>query len=245
VHFAENGDYLDYETNSPLAKNGGKAAIIKSLNSTNLVMIGDGKTDLEAQQAGAKVIGFGGVVNRKLVRENADFFVANENLMAILPFLGFYRNGEDFFWASKVRFQIRFLYVVLLLFIGYMVLTQPIDTRSAIIEFDCKFTMLVLNLYFINDFIILRTRKHFTDELIKKIYTRWFGKFVLLLDESFLNSELGYQNFIKNIPWYYVVLWFSPSISVFMYWIFEFFSSGTYKLWIQTIVDWSASFLFS
>lgn len=93
VYFAENGDYLDYETESPLAKNGGKAAIIKSLNAKNLVMIGDGKTDLEAQQAGAKVIGFGGVVNRKIVSSCADFFVADENLTAILPFLLEDTNG--------------------------------------------------------------------------------------------------------------------------------------------------------
>ena len=87
IYFSENGDYLGYETESPLAKNGGKAAIIKSLNSTNIVMIGDGKTDLEAQQAGAKVIGFGGVVNRKLVCEQADFFVADKNLTAVLPYI--------------------------------------------------------------------------------------------------------------------------------------------------------------
>lgn len=87
VYFSENGDYAGYETDSPLAKNGGKAEVVKSLQAKNLVMIGDGKTDLEAQQAGAKVIGFGGVVNRKLVRENADIFVADENLTAILPFL--------------------------------------------------------------------------------------------------------------------------------------------------------------
>ena len=87
MYFTENGDYLGYETDSPLAKNGGKAAIIKSLQSTSLVMIGDGKTDLEAQQAGAKMIGFGGVVNRKLVRENADFFVDDKNLTAVLPYI--------------------------------------------------------------------------------------------------------------------------------------------------------------
>ncbi len=87
VYFADNGDYLGYETDSPLAKNGGKAAIIKSLHAPNLVLIGDGKTDLEAQQTGAKVIGFGGVVNRKLVRENANFFVADKNLTAVLPYI--------------------------------------------------------------------------------------------------------------------------------------------------------------
>lgn len=87
VYFAENGDYAGYETDSPLARNGGKAEIVKSLQGKNLVMIGDGKTDLEAQQAGAKVIGFGGVVARQLVRENADFFVENPNLTAVLPYL--------------------------------------------------------------------------------------------------------------------------------------------------------------
>jgi phosphoserine phosphatase len=50
-------------------------------------MIGDGKTDLEAQQVGAKVIGFGGVVNRKLVREQADFFIDDKNLTAVLPYI--------------------------------------------------------------------------------------------------------------------------------------------------------------
>ena len=87
VYFADNGDYLNYQTDSPLAKNGGKAVIVTALNATNLVLVGDGKTDLEAQQTGAKVIGFGGVVNRKLVRENADFFVADKNLTAVLPYI--------------------------------------------------------------------------------------------------------------------------------------------------------------
>jgi phosphoserine phosphatase len=98
VYFSENGDYLGYETDSPLAKNGGKANVISSIFKAQpprpaskggeiLVMIGDGKTDLEAQQSGAKVIGFGGVVDRKIVRENADFFVAEKNLTAVLPYI--------------------------------------------------------------------------------------------------------------------------------------------------------------
>lgn len=87
VYFAENGDYAGYEINSPLARNGGKAEVVKSLQGKNLIMVGDGKTDLEAKQAGAKVIGFGGVVNRQLVRENADFFVEQSNLTAVLSYM--------------------------------------------------------------------------------------------------------------------------------------------------------------
>jgi phosphoserine phosphatase len=47
-------------------------------------MIGDGKTDMEAKQAGAVVIGFGGVVDRQIVRDQADFYSADSNLVSIL-----------------------------------------------------------------------------------------------------------------------------------------------------------------
>jgi phosphoserine phosphatase len=49
-----------------------------------LVMIGDGKTDLEAKQAGAYVIGFGGVVDRAIVRESADFYNTESSLEFVL-----------------------------------------------------------------------------------------------------------------------------------------------------------------
>jgi phosphoserine phosphatase len=50
-------------------------------------MIGDGKTDLEAKLAGAYMIGFGGVVKRPLVQEQADLFIADDSLVAILPYV--------------------------------------------------------------------------------------------------------------------------------------------------------------
>ncbi len=50
----------------------------------SLVMIGDGKTDMEAKQAGAYVIGFGGVVDRPVVREQADFYSVEPSLISVL-----------------------------------------------------------------------------------------------------------------------------------------------------------------
>jgi phosphoserine phosphatase len=47
-------------------------------------MIGDGKTDLEAKQAGATVLGFGGVVDRAIVREQADFYTTEPTLLSVL-----------------------------------------------------------------------------------------------------------------------------------------------------------------
>jgi len=86
IYFNEDGSYLNYDQNSPLARSGGKAEICRQLRKLqgSLVMIGDGKTDMEAKQAGAVVIGFGGVVERQVVRDQADFYSVEPSLVSIL-----------------------------------------------------------------------------------------------------------------------------------------------------------------
>jgi phosphoserine phosphatase len=61
VLFTSNGDYLEFNQQSSLARNGGKAEICAQLNKAGLkmAMIGDGNTDMEAKKAGAYCIGFG------------------------------------------------------------------------------------------------------------------------------------------------------------------------------------------
>jgi len=89
VLFNEDGTYNDFDQQSPLAKTGGKAVICKQLVNGNksMAMIGDGKTDLEAKNAGATVIGFGGVAERQIVVEQADVFIKETSLIAVLPYL--------------------------------------------------------------------------------------------------------------------------------------------------------------
>ncbi|MDD1605443.1 MAG: HAD-IB family phosphatase [Methylococcaceae bacterium] len=85
VYFNADGSYQTYQLDSPLARTGGKADIVSSLkNQQSLVVVGDGKTDMEAKQAGAFVIGFGGVVDRAIVRELADIYITNPSLTAVL-----------------------------------------------------------------------------------------------------------------------------------------------------------------
>lgn len=85
VYFNADGSYKDYEQTSPLARNGGKAEIVSTLKGErSLVVVGDGKTDMEAKQAGAFVIGFGGVVDRAIVRELADIYITDSSLTAVL-----------------------------------------------------------------------------------------------------------------------------------------------------------------
>lgn len=89
ILFNAEGNYGGFDENSPLVKTGGKAQICRQINLTDapMVMIGDGQTDLEAQQAGAIVIGFGGVEVRPTVAARADFYIKELSLMAVLEFL--------------------------------------------------------------------------------------------------------------------------------------------------------------
>ncbi|MCK5831802.1 MAG: HAD-IB family phosphatase [Methylococcales bacterium] len=89
VLFNDDGTYNNFDQQSPLSKTGGKAVVCKQIrvDEHSMVMIGDGKTDLEAKQAGATVIGFGGVMQRDIVMEQSDIFVNETSLMAVLPHL--------------------------------------------------------------------------------------------------------------------------------------------------------------
>lgn len=89
IEFTEQGDYQGFAKASPLAYSGGKAEVCKQIMNGNgkLAMVGDGKTDLEAKQAGATVIGFGGVVARDAVKAEADYFVVDPNLVSVLGYL--------------------------------------------------------------------------------------------------------------------------------------------------------------
>jgi phosphoserine phosphatase len=89
IYFQEDGRFRDYQRNSPLASSGGKAEICRQLleNHSSLAIIGDGKTDMEAKQAGVYTIGFGGVVDRAIVREQADIYIAEPSLYSVLTHL--------------------------------------------------------------------------------------------------------------------------------------------------------------
>jgi len=89
IYFHENGGYRDYDRRSPLARSGGKAEICQQLlgNRASLALVGDGKTDMEAKQPGVTVIGFGGVADRAITRELADFYCAEASLAVVLDWL--------------------------------------------------------------------------------------------------------------------------------------------------------------
>lgn len=83
------GDYVDFDRTSPLARKGGKAEVCRLIAGRNgrIALVGDGVTDLEAREGGAFVVGFGGVAARPAVLAGADVFVPGPSLTDVLPHL--------------------------------------------------------------------------------------------------------------------------------------------------------------
>mmetsp|Transcript_27298 Transcript_27298/g.76211 ORF Transcript_27298/g.76211 Transcript_27298/m.76211 type:complete len:224 (-) Transcript_27298:167-838(-) len=79
ILFNQDGSYKSFDADRPTSRTGGKKEVVSQLISTNgyrqVVMIGDGVTDLEAASEECLFIGFGGNQCRPKVQEKADWFV--------------------------------------------------------------------------------------------------------------------------------------------------------------------------
>lgn len=89
IQFKDNGDYAGFDVESVLAENGGKAKVAQTLltDGQRCALIGDGVTDLEVDELGVVVIGFGGVVRREEVVRKAAVFVDGPGLSEALTII--------------------------------------------------------------------------------------------------------------------------------------------------------------
>lgn len=90
IKFYFDGSYAGFDKSRPTSNQDGKSRVINMLKQTkgyeNVVMIGDGVTDLEACPPADAFIGFGGNQVRPTVRDNSDWYVYSfKELIAVLP----------------------------------------------------------------------------------------------------------------------------------------------------------------
>ena len=85
LFFGNSGEYAGYGESFPTTRNLGKNEIIrdwkKALLPEQVIMIGDGVSDLETKPDVDLMIGFGGVVVREKVKQGADFWLTDFNDM--------------------------------------------------------------------------------------------------------------------------------------------------------------------
>lgn len=90
LSFEEDGSYRDFDRRSFLAQPGGKELVVRDVRARShgkAAFVGDGVSDLETKPAVDLFIGFGGVQARPRVRDNADVFIVERDLRAVLRHL--------------------------------------------------------------------------------------------------------------------------------------------------------------
>jgi phosphoserine phosphatase len=88
IHFNAAGEYAGYDAQSPLARSGGKAEMLRLWRGDiagAVMMVGDGVTDLETQHVADIFVAYAGVVSRAAVVAAADFVVRSASLAPVLP----------------------------------------------------------------------------------------------------------------------------------------------------------------
>jgi phosphoserine phosphatase len=90
LQFDESGAYSGFDKSQPTSDSGGKPTVCDLLKRRfgyqNLVMVGDGATDMEASPPADAFIGFGGNQVRQNVKDGSDWFVMSfQELIDALP----------------------------------------------------------------------------------------------------------------------------------------------------------------
>jgi phosphoserine phosphatase len=89
LFFDASGNYTGYDEAYPTTRSGGKPEVIARLKAelkpSEVVMVGDGVSDLESKSQANRFIGFGRYVQRAAVQKDADAFIASlDELLRIL-----------------------------------------------------------------------------------------------------------------------------------------------------------------
>src|SRR3990167_3331143 len=87
IYFDKNGEYADYDHESPMARQGGKREVIQHLKSKHkhILHIGDGMNDVEAADVVTRFVGYGGAYFREHIASLCDFYIKSRSVTPVLP----------------------------------------------------------------------------------------------------------------------------------------------------------------
>ncbi len=95
LFFDENGNYAGHDKNNPLSKNHGKVEMLLNISEKygKTVFVGDGMTDLETKPVVDLFIGYGGVVERSVVKKGAEVYFDEGTLTPLVDYIINRRGG--------------------------------------------------------------------------------------------------------------------------------------------------------
>lgn len=87
LYFDEQGQYRDFDHDSPMTRRGGKREVIEHIQREHprVLHIGDGVNDFEVREDVARFVGYGGAYPRENLAALCDFYIRAASLSPLLP----------------------------------------------------------------------------------------------------------------------------------------------------------------
>lgn len=103
IKFDSQGNYVNFDHNSPLTDRDGKREIVKQLKSTHpkLGFVGDGLNDLATRNDVARFVGYGGAYYRENIAERCEFYVCTLTMSPLLPLFLTHEESKRLLPAEK------------------------------------------------------------------------------------------------------------------------------------------------
>lgn len=86
IKFNEEGNYLNYDHQSPMTSRNGKRKVIEELKKSypNILHVGDGMNDYEAHDVVSRFVGYGGAAYRIHMEQLCEFYIKSASLLPLL-----------------------------------------------------------------------------------------------------------------------------------------------------------------
>ena len=87
LYFDEQYQYCDFDHHSPLVNNNGKCQIVQEIKQMHkrVLLMGDGMNDVATKHLLERFVGYGGAFERPRMAVEEDFYIAVNDLTALLP----------------------------------------------------------------------------------------------------------------------------------------------------------------
>ncbi len=94
VYFDDNGDYKDFDHNSPLTHANGKRIIVQQIKQKhqNIAFVGDGLSDYEVYDMVTRFIGYGGAFYRENIKRLCQYYITEPSMLRLLDCLSLTRR---------------------------------------------------------------------------------------------------------------------------------------------------------
>ena len=107
ISFDQQGNFTDYDNQSPLTQNQGKKIIVNQLKKIHqeIIYVGDGLNDYVTYELVRRFIGYGGIFCRENIAQLCEYYIRDASMSALLPLVLTQHEYEQLQAKEKILYK--------------------------------------------------------------------------------------------------------------------------------------------